>query len=369
MRLSIPPIGSCPPPDTATPVLGTPLYMTTGADVQGVPLHTADSQTSLVVITSISSQGVPSLFGAGVHVPLAGSQTPSLWQSFNAGQLTPAHRFTPAQAPFVHESVVVLESPSSQGEPLDFGFEMQDPEAGSQTPSLWQSFDARQLTPAHRFTPAQAPFVHESEVVLESPSSQGEPLDFGFKMQDPEAGSQAPSLWQLVCAGQLTPAHRFTPAQAPFVHESVVVLESPSSQGEPLDFGFKMQDPEAGSQTPSLWQLVCAGQLTPAHRFTPAQAPFVHESVVVLESPSSQGEPLDFGFKMQDPEAGSQAPSLWQLVCAGQLTPAHRFTPAQAPFVHESEVVLESPSLQGEPLGFGFDMQDPEGGSQAPSLM
>jgi len=79
-----------------------------------------------------SSQAKPLARGGLEHVPVAGAQVPTSWQTSLAVQVT---GFDPAQVPLWHASVWVQASLSLQPVPSGaFGFE-QAPLAGLQVPA------------------------------------------------------------------------------------------------------------------------------------------------------------------------------------------------------------------------------------------
>jgi hypothetical protein len=80
-----------------------------------VPMHAPDSQASIRVQESPSSQGVSSGTAGFEHAPVAGSQTPATWHGSSAEQTT---GFPPRHAPAWQTSVLVQRFPSLHAAPL-----------------------------------------------------------------------------------------------------------------------------------------------------------------------------------------------------------------------------------------------------------
>src|SRR4051794_661461 len=97
------------------------------------PAQTPPAQTSLQVVGSPSSQGVPSSNATVWQAPLVGSQK-LVWHGLLGGQSTGS---PPAQLPLWHVSVWVQRFPSSHGAPSGFGGVEQSPVLGLHVPTAW----------------------------------------------------------------------------------------------------------------------------------------------------------------------------------------------------------------------------------------
>src|SRR5437660_894044 len=100
----------------------------------GVPVQAPALQTSLSVLASPSSQGLPSGVTGFEQVALSGSQTPASWHWSWAVQTT---GLAPVHVPPWQVSLCVQRSPSLQAAPSALaGFE-HAPVAGSHVPASW----------------------------------------------------------------------------------------------------------------------------------------------------------------------------------------------------------------------------------------
>jgi hypothetical protein len=163
------------------------------------------TQRSPCVHEMASLQVVPSLAGGVLHTPVCASQVPARWQASSAVHCTtevgvPQVPLTQV-SPLVHAFWSLQVVPSAR-----VGF-VHRPLAGAQTPALWQPSSA-----VHVFgLPAtQVPAAHASARVQASPSLQAVPSAFEGVLHRPVAGWQTPASLHADAAGHdtgLAPTH------------------------------------------------------------------------------------------------------------------------------------------------------------------
>ena len=307
-----------------------------------------------VCVQAFPSLHVPPLLPIGLlHVPVAVSQVPALWQASLAVQV---FALPPTQVPFAHVSVCVQAFPSLQVAPLFPAGLLQVPVLVSQVPAMWHASLAVQV---FALPPTQVPFEHVSVCVHAFPSLQAPPLLPIGLLQVPVDVSQVPALWQTSLAVQVL---AFPPTQAPFAHVSVWVHALPSLHVPPLLPIGLLQVPVAVSQVPALWQASLAVQV---FALPPTQAPFAHVSVCVHAFPSLHPPPLLPIGLLHVPVDVSQVPAVWQTSLAVQTL---LLPPTQLPFEHVSVCVHALPSLHVPPLLPIGLLQVPVAVSQVPAL-
>lgn len=166
-----------------------------------------------------SSHNVPSGAVLLAHMPVAGSQTPPVWQASDVPVQTTGVPAT--QVPALQLSPVVQALLSEQVVPsAAAGFE-QVPEVWSQVPATWHESEAVQVLTV---PPEQAPAWQDSPVVHASRSLQGDPFGAVTTEQVPFAGLQTPGMWHESAAVQTTGV----PPQTPPLHMSAVEQALPS---------------------------------------------------------------------------------------------------------------------------------------------
>src|SRR3989441_2076 len=169
------------------------------------------------------------------------------------------------------------------GAPLALARLLQTPDAGLQTPAVWHWSAA---VHTRGLAPTQAPASQVSVCVQALPSLHGAPLALAGLLQMPDAGLQAPAVWDLSSAVQAT---LLAPAQAPASQVSVCVQALPSLHGAPLALAGLLQMLFEESPTPE----ICPLSLHVAPPIlAPTQAPASQVSVCVQALPSSHGAPL-----------------------------------------------------------------------------
>src|SRR5207249_1669732 len=243
----------------------------------------------------------------------------------------------PTQAPAWQVSVCVHASPSSQRAPLSLAGLLQAPVAGSQVPAVWHWLAAVHTT---GFAPTQAPAWQVSLCVHALASLQLVPLGLAGLLQTPVAGLQAPAVWHWSAAVHAT---GLAPTQVPARQVSVCAQALPSSHGVPLGLAGLLQTPVAGLQPPAVWHWSAAVHAT---GLAPTQAPASQASVCVQALPSSHGAPSSLAGLLQTPDAGLQAPAVWQWSAAVHVT---GLAPTQMPASQASVCVQALPSSHGAP--------------------
>jgi len=282
----------------------------------GPPTHKPALQVSLVV------QAFPSS-----HAAMLSTYThPDRASQLSSVHMFPSEQFSgtePKQAPALQVSTVVQLSPSSQLTALLLWLH---PEADRHTSSVHR-------LPSSQFgggPPTHTPALQLSLIVQRSPSAHSTLL---FECMHPEDGLQV-SVVQTFPSSQLKGA---PPMQAPAVQTSLVVQISPSSQVATLL--TCTHAPVAPSQISSVHGLASLQ----SGAGPPTQLPRLHVSVVVQGLPSSQDVMLSV---WAHPKAGSQE-SVVQMFPSSQLGAG---PPTQLPRLQVSLVVHESPSSQGAAL-------------------
>src|SRR5882724_797870 len=154
--------------------------------------------------------------------------------------------------------------------------------------------------------PVQAPAAQVSGCVQALPSLHGAPSGLGGLLHTPDAGLQTPAVWHWSAAVHTM---GFVPAQRPASQMSVCVQALPSSHGAPSSLAGLLQTPDAGLQAPAVWHWSAAVH---TRGLAPTQAPASQVSVCVQALPSLQGAPLGLAGLLQTPDAGLQAPAVWQ---------------------------------------------------------
>jgi len=149
------------------------------------PVHVPARHESVSVHASPSLHAVPSALGDASQRLAASLHTPLLHWSADVLQL----RSAPPQTPLVQLSFTVQKRPSLQSAPLGLRGAEQAPVAGSQTPAVWQESMAGQVT---RLAPLQIPARQVSICVQALPSSHTLPFGFWGFEQVPVSGSQVP---------------------------------------------------------------------------------------------------------------------------------------------------------------------------------
>src|SRR5439155_572477 len=318
-----------------------------------MPTQMPASQASVRVQALPSSQPVPSGLAGLLQAPDAGLQMPAVWHWSAAVHTT---GLAPTQAPAAQVSVRVQALPSSHGAPSSLAGLLQTPEAGLQTPAVWHWLAAVHTT---GFAPTQAPAWQVSVRVHALASLQVVPLGLAGLLQAPDAGSQVPAVWHWSAAVHTT---GFAPTQAPAWQVSLCVHALASLQLVPLGLAGLLQAPDAGLQTPAVWHWSAAVHTT---GLAPTQAPAAQVSVRVQALPSSHGAPSSLAGLLQTPDAGLQTPAVWNWSAAVHTT---GFAPTQAPAAQVSVRVQVLPSSHGAPSSLAGLVQTPVAGLQAPAV-
>jgi hypothetical protein len=318
-----------------------------------VPKHTPPWHESASVHALLSLHGAPSERFGLLQVPVDGLQVPALWHWSSAVQTI---GLVPVQTPSWHVSVCEHKLPSLHTVPSAAGGLLQTPVPGLQLPATWQASEAVHTTGV---APTHVPAWHVSERVQALLSLQVAPSVFGGLVQRPVPGSQTPTLWQVSRAVQV---RGLDPTQNPLWHVSVWVHMSPSLQTAPFDLIGLSQAPVALLHEPGRWQSSSAVQVT---GFEPVQVPdwqvsvWVHALLSLHDAPSAL-----FGFEHW-PFAGLQTPGSRHWLSAVHTT---GFAPTQLPAEHVSVCVQAFPSLHDVPLPASGLLQSPVPGSQMPAI-
>jgi hypothetical protein len=159
--------------------------------------------------------------------------------------------------------------------------------------------------------------------------------------QTPVAVSQVPAFWHWLGAAQLT---GLAPVQVPAWQVSVWVQLLPSLHEEPLVLVVNEQTPVVVLQTPGFWQAPGAAQVTAV---APVHAPAWQVSPCVQALLSLQELPSTLLPYAQTPVAELQTPAVWHVPGAAQVT---GLAPVQVPAWQVSVCVQASPSLHEAPL-------------------
>lgn len=190
-----------------------------------------------------SSQMPAQRIASNAHFPVSRSHRPPVWQALGVH----VTGLPPAQRPSSQPSVCVQAFPSSHLVPGGaFGL-LHVPVLGLQVPWTWHGSDG--IGHDTGFEPVQTPPTQVEAPVQAFPSSHAFPLGTGCALQDPLAGSHTPT-WH---TGSLTRQDLGAPgAQVPAWQRSPTVHPLPSLQGVLLSGGFE-QVPSVGLQVPAEW--------------------------------------------------------------------------------------------------------------------
>jgi hypothetical protein len=241
------------PPPTQVPVLVSQVWAFRHMVAPGQVTFTEPAQTPPVQVSGPvqalpSSQPVPfGRFAPPSHWPFAGLQLLAAWQAIPTAHV----RVGPIMhTPFWQLSVVHRLLSTLQAVPLVLLIRVHIPVAASQLPAIWQAVSGQGTAPAPTHMPAWAPPPQLSVGVQALPSLQLVPGSLFGTLHTPSAGSQAAGSWHW----PPPPVHETAvPAQAPARQASAFVQRFMSLQVLPSALGGLVQRPVVRSQVPASW--------------------------------------------------------------------------------------------------------------------